>query len=773
MSSELPLSNLRVLDVSGEMGGYGTRLFALAGADVVKVEPIGGDRQRRRPPIANGGDDIETSLEFAYYNAGKRGVAVDFADAEFQATMRRLGQGVDIVMIAPSVRAPIPGWDPVSKTLAWADPASIVCCLTSFGTGGPDDGLRATQMTSYAASGQMLAVGPEAGPPRAMPGHALYDELATHAAAFALAALRERDAVGGQVIELSLHDMLAYRDSMQFAAYAKGGHEFTRTVTAPVAPTGAWETKDGRVELLVYNPPHWDGFFELVGRPAELSDPALRDRAVRTQRGAELAPLIASFIASMTTEEFVNKAQKLRVPCGPSQLPLDVVHDPQLASRKFWAEYRHPRIGTFRAPGVPFLSRPALIRLPDRPAPLYGEHTDELLADPAVGNSPKAPHPDHGAVRRLTDLKVVSFGTAIAGNVSATTLAELGADVIKIEAPGRPDPLRAGPISARLPRVFEPSGVETNVMFSSYSRSCRSVALDMKAPDDRETFMKLIADADVLIDNFASGVMAGWGITHESLATHNPRLVMLSVSGYGRTGPRAEYMAYGSTINSFMGLTRVWAPHGTQFDYTAVAHGLFAVFTALAARDRTGMGAIIDIAQVEAGAAMLAPLYLSALNSDDPAVPEPNTVPGSALAAVLRCAGNDQWVAVELEDGADVKAAAALVGVGPDDLRGLRVALEAWAGGYTAEQAMRELQTAGLAGAAVRGIRDEFRDPQLWARGGVVPVDHPVLGAMLYPRPFQRLSRTPVHIRRPSAQLGEHTEQVLAEWLGSTVLTET
>jgi crotonobetainyl-CoA:carnitine CoA-transferase CaiB-like acyl-CoA transferase len=482
-------------------------------------------------------------------------------------------------------------------------------------------------------------------------------------------------------------------------------------------------------------------------------------------------------LANMTTDEVLSKAQTLRVPCAPSQLPEQVVRDPQLASRGFWAAYHHPRIGAFRAPGLPFLSRPSLIRLPDRPAPMLGEHTDELLAGTAAVRTPGSARSDKTVARRLSELKVVSFGTAIAGNVTATTLAELGADVIKIESPGRPDPLRAGPISARLPRVFEPSGVETNVMFSSYSRSCRSVALDMKAPDDRETFMKLIAGADVLIDNFATGVMASWGITHESLAAHNPRLVMVTVSGYGRTGPRSEFMAYGSNINSYMGLTRVWAPHGTQFDYTAVAHCLFAVFAALAARDGSGRGAIIDIAQVEAGAAMLAPLYLPALNSDHPAVPEPNTVPGSFLAAVFRCAGNDQWVAVELEDEADVKAAAELAGVteitGPDGIQKLTAALEAWARRYTAEQAMRELQAAGLAGAAVRGIRDEYRDAQLWARGGVVAIDHSILGPMLYPRPFQRMSKTPVHIRRPSAQLGEHTEQVLAQWLGSRVLTET
>jgi benzylsuccinate CoA-transferase BbsF subunit len=314
--------------------------------------------------------------------------------------------------------------------------------------------------------------------------------------------------------------------------------------------------------------------------------------------------------------------------------------------------------------------------------------------------------------------------------------------------------------------------VETNLMFASYSRSCRSVALDMKNPADREVFLRLIAEADVLIDNFASGVMASWGLSHEKLAQLNPGLVMITVSGYGRTGPRSHYLAYGSNINSFMGLTRVWAPHGTQFDYTAVAHVLFAVFAALAQRDRTSKGAIVDIAQVEAGCAMFAPIYLGALNLGDTCVPEPNTVPGSAFATVLRCAGDDQWVAVELEDDADVAAAAELVGLagtgrfGSDRLALLRSALSDWAAAYTPEQAAVRLQAAGVAGAAVRGAAAEFHDAQLWGRGGVTAVDHPDLGLMLSPSPFHRLSRTPVRIRWPSVRLGQHTEEVLAQWLG-------
>jgi crotonobetainyl-CoA:carnitine CoA-transferase CaiB-like acyl-CoA transferase len=754
------------------MGAYGSRLLALAGADVVKVEPPAGDRQRRRPPLATSAGNLEGSLEFAYYNAGKRGVTVDFADPAGEAALSRLAKGADLILIAPSARAPVPGWDAAGRHLAWADPLAVVCCLTSFGTGGPDDDLRSTQMISYAASGHMRSVGPPEGPPRAMPSNALYDELAAHAAAMGVAALRERSSVGGQVIELSLNDMLAYRDSVQVALYGKS-HTVMSTRAVGTAgnspPTGLWDTADGQVEFLVFNPPHWDGFFELVGRPPELADPEMRVRAFRNERAAQLMPVYTRLIRQMTTEEIVSKAQTLRVPCAPRMTLEQVANDPQLIDRGFWAEYRHPSIGTFRAPGLPFQSRPELLELPDRPAPLLGEHNDELLggvpgakdSSPRVAAAPPTP--------RLTSLRVVSFGTAIAGNVSATTLAEMGADVIKIESPGRPDPLRTGPF-ANQPRVYEPSGVETNVMFSAYSRSCRSVGLDMKDPADREAFMRLVADADILIDNYAAGTMAGWGLTHEALAAHNPRLIMITVSGYGRTGPRSHYMAYGSNINSFMGLTRIWAPHGTQFDYTAVAHVLFAIFAALSARDRTGEGAYIDIAQVEAGGAMMAPLYLPALNFDDATDPEPNSPVGAALAAVLRCAGDDQWIAIELEDEADLAAAAKLLD--RDGVDGLREALTTWAERYTAAQAMTLLQSAGLAAAAVRDTEDEFRDPQLWGRNGIIAVDHPYLGPMLYPAPFQRPSKTPIHIRRPQAALGAHTEEVLADWLGTPATTQ-
>jgi crotonobetainyl-CoA:carnitine CoA-transferase CaiB-like acyl-CoA transferase len=697
---------------------------------------------------------------YAYYNANKRAVALPLDDPAVAGDLARLAADRDLVVINSSDH-PVPGWDPVRRELAWAGTHSIVCCLSAYGSGGPHDARRATPLTAFAASGQMLALGPPEGPPRALPALALYDELSAHAAAAMMAALREPPPITPRVIELSLHDMLAYRDTVALGVHFKGGGPMSRRVaTESVPPTGIWDVRDGRVELLVYNPPHWDGFLAMVGHPPALADPALRVRAVRAERAAELQPLIASLLRDRKLEELAGQAQQFRVPCAPQYTPHQVARDVQFASRGFWVRQDGPGTGPFTVPGPPLRSNTPLLAQHRRPAPRLHEHNAELLDRP--GPAP-APRPAT-AGPRLSELRVLSFGTAIAGNVSATMLAEMGADVVKIESPARPDPLRTGPISASLPRVYEPGGPETNVMFAGYSRGCRSIALDMKQPADQKVFTDLVQRADVLIDNFATGVMAGWGLPHKVLAGVNPRLVMVTVSGYGRTGPRAHAMAYGSTINAFMGLTRIWAPHGTQFDYTAVAHVLPAIFAALAYRDRTGAGSIIDIAQVEAGAAVLAPLYLSALNADDATLPGPNEVPGALLAAVVPCAGEDEWLAVEVADADDWTAVAKLLGPAATATPPAE-ALAHWAGTRTAAAAERLLQGVGVAAARVRDTADEAEDPQLWSRGVIATMEHPDLGTLRYPVPFQRLGTKPPAFRRPSARLGEHTDEVLADWL--------
>jgi benzylsuccinate CoA-transferase BbsF subunit len=264
--------------------------------------------------------------------------------------------------------------------------------------------------------------------------------------------------------------------------------------------------------------------------------------------------------------------------------------------------------------------------------------------------------------------------------------------------------------------------------------------------------------------------MERWGCSYKDLSAENPKLVMVSISGYGRTGPRGSYRAYGSSIANYLGLASIWAHDGVHFDFVAAYHGAFAGLAAWQRAERTGVGTYLDVSQVETGMAPMAPLYLDALANGTPWAHGPNEVPGSVLSAVLRCAGDDAWVAVELEDLDDVRVLADLLerpdldGPAPD-VDGVRSALEGWAAALTPMQAAFKLQRAGLPAAPVENTEDLWRDPQLRARDAFVEVDQPEVGRMEHPQSPDRMSITPGRVRGRSRRLGEDTFEVLEEWL--------
>ena len=409
-------------------------------------------------------------------------------------------------------------------------------------------------------------------------------------------------------------------------------------------------------------------------------------------------------------------------------------------------------------PGQPFVSEQPLLAQYRRPAPRLGEHDPAAIAREwrsaaHVRSQPRPAGP-------LSGLKVISFGMVIAGAVCATLLAELGADVVKIESPTVPDSVRR--IRMGDPAITEPSGAPTSPMFASYNRSVRSLALDMKQPESVDLVLRLASAADVVIENFGPDVVERWGIGYEKLAAVNPRIVMLSQSGFGQTGPRSHYLAYASTVFSFVGLTQIWGQsHPTASDYPSAAHGLFAILTALAARDRTGRGTHIDQSQIEVAGAIMGPLLLDyTVNGHEPGEDQP---PGM----IVRCLGEDRWLAVEPADDEDWRQLARIAGApDPGDRAAVTDALGAWAAALTPHQATRILQRAGLAAGAVQDTEDVTRDAQHRERHFLQEMNHPDLGLAEYAGPPHRLSKTPAAIRRRTPRLGEHTTEILAEWLG-------
>ena len=189
----------------------------------------------------------------------------------------------------------------------------------------------------------------------------------------------------------------------------------------------------------------------------------------------------------------------------------------------------------------------------------------------------------------LQGVRVLSFGSFVAGNVCALMLAELGADVVKVESRDRPEALRSYD-APHQQKVYEPSGIRTTALYAGLTRSVRSVCLEMTTSTGRDTFRFLAAHADVVIENLAPGQMESWGCSFAELHMSNPRLVMLSISGYGKTGPLADFKAYASNINNYLGLTAAWALDGTHFDFVAGIHGASAVVAAVAARPRRARG---------------------------------------------------------------------------------------------------------------------------------------------------------------------------------------
>jgi crotonobetainyl-CoA:carnitine CoA-transferase CaiB-like acyl-CoA transferase len=771
---QLPLGGIRVLDLSGQLGSYCGRLLADLGADVVKVELPEGDVLRHTPPYADDRAGPERSLSFAYYHANKRGVVLDYREPTAGALLAELGENADVVILSPTARERVTGFDPVTGQLPWAGPTAVVCSITPFGLTGPYRTWRATHLTSHAMSGLMYIQGPVEGPPVVVPGQQTYDHVGTHAAVAILTALRARPSAGGQLIDMSAHEVLT-GSSFDVYAYTNSA-QVTRRGTRPEVSSGngIWECADGTIEFVASTDKHWFALVELLGSPAELSDPAWAHPGARQPHDQKIVEVMRPLIAAMSREDFVSKGQQLGLPCALVNTVGQFVADSQPRSRGYFVRGQLAGLGEFELPGKPFRSTRPLLAQYRRPAPRLGaDDAREVALEWSV------PAPASQAAGPLSGIRAISFGTAVAGALSGTALAELGADVIKIESPSRPDNLRRLRAPGE-PVIHEPSGADTSPMFANFNRTTRSVALDMKDAANVELFLRLAATADVIVENYGPGVMRRWGVGYGQMAAVNPRIVLLSLTGFGHTpGPRSHYLAYGSTVCSFVGLTHAWKySNGVHFDYISEAHGVLGVLAALAARDRTGLGTHVDLAEVETAASVMGPLMLDyVVNGHDSAFLG-NQVPGALLSEVVRCRGDDRWLAVEATDTADWQALASLVGrhdlhaadLPPDDLaRGeLAAALASWARDLAPQQAMRMLQRAGVAAGAVQDAEDLVRDPQHRARNFLIEMDHPDLGLAEYTAPPHRLAKTPPTVRRATPRLGDHTVEVLGEWLGMT-----
>jgi benzylsuccinate CoA-transferase BbsF subunit len=376
----------------------------------------------------------------------------------------------------------------------------------------------------------------------------------------------------------------------------------------------------------------------------------------------------------------------------------------------------------------------------------------------------------------LAGVRVLDFTWVVAGPVTTRILADLGADVIKVERKGSLD-----------------FGDRRGGLSGTLMRGKRSVMLDLGDPRGLALARRLALASDVVVDNFSARVMPQLGLDHASLSREKPDIICVRMTGYGLTGPDRDHVSYGPTLQALTGYTLLMAepgksPAGFGYSYSDLAGGnlgALAVLTALWHRRRTGRGQLVDLAQLEAVASLVGPGLLARGLDGGTSVAVGNASQEAAGAphGVYPCAGDDRWIAIAVLTDDDWPRFVAAIGAPAwtGDPRFAtasgRVAhateldrhVATWTCEIDAEVAMVRLQEAGVAAGRVANAEDVCaRDPQLAARGHFVDVATPEGRTVRMDGPPARLSDTPGAVRGPGPLLGEHTDQVLRTILGCT-----
>jgi len=384
----------------------------------------------------------------------------------------------------------------------------------------------------------------------------------------------------------------------------------------------------------------------------------------------------------------------------------------------------------------------------------------------------------------LDGIRVADFCWVGAGSYTTKMLADLGADVVKIESSKRLD-------SLRLARPYKDGvkGVNRSGYFADRNTGKRSITLDLKRDEARDLARRLIQDSDIVTNNFTPGTLDRLGLGYARFAAERPDLVFVEMSMQGGDGPARDYLGYGATIAALCGLQFLTDRPGGRGAGTGTnypdhipnpCHAAFAILAAIRHRRRTGLGQYIDLAQTEPTIAVLAPALMAAA-AGEAVAPSANGGAAAAPVGVYPTAGEDRWIAISAPDEASWRSLLGVLGVGAlaDDPRFgdgasralnravLDEALDRVTRALDGEDLMHRLQAAGVAAGVVRDAKGVVaEDPQFAHRGHWVRFDHPEMGRTLYNAPPFRFARGEVGLGGRSPLLGEHTDEVLRGRLG-------
>ncbi len=798
------LSPYTVLDLTDERGELASMILGDLGAEVIKVEPPEGSSSRRIGPFIDGAPEAERSLHFFAYNRNKRGITLDLTGDAGRDALLGLARQADFLFesSAPGEMAKL-GLD--FDSLRQVSPRLVYVSITPYGQDGPYADYAATDLTLSAMGGQMILQGDADRPPVRITVPQCWLHTATEAAVAALIAHTMTLQTGeGQYVDVSGQAAVVWTGLHASTAQAIHGKDFNRagatlnlgTMALPLtfecldghvvalqngrvlARTVPWWVEEGIV------PPEWlDGeewvtwdIRFLQGQPVKYTFPEIFSAGVQYMR-------------RHTKAEMWERGLREGVTVAPVNTIEDLAKLDHLKARDYWLSAPLPNGREAKAPGyfARLSETPMSVR---RWAPKLGEHNDEVIGS---ASSPVAAAPDTARRRNgaragslpFEGLNVADFTWLIAGPQATKYLADHGATVVRVETENPPCRLRTmGPYMDGVP------GTNRSQAFGEFNTSKLGITLDLKNPAGIAVARKLIAWADLYVENFTPGTVEDLGIGYEAARALNPSIIMASSCLMGQTGPARDFAGFGyhaASIAGFFELTG-WpdkGPAGPWAAYTDILAPRFflsAILGALDHRRRTGHGQYIDISQMESALTYLAPQLIDYDVSGRSVTRAGNRSETAAPHAAFPCAGEDQWCAIAVENDEQWQALRRAIS-DPEWSRDEKLQtaagrlaneheidrrLSEWTRERPPHEVMRLLQAAGVPAGAAQRSSDLLQDQQLAHRGFFHYMEHPEMGNVPYSGHEFRIRGYESGPRFPAPLLGQHNEQVLREVLGMT-----
>ena len=758
------LESIRIIDFSqGTAGPYAGMLLAEQGADVIKVEPPAGDRARGAPA-------------FHVLNRSKRGIVLDLTRRNDCDRARELASTADVVLVdRPLDEAGRLGID--YARLSERNPRLVYCHVPLYGSKGPHAGLEPDDTLAAAVSGCLGLQWSYRERPVFLVVPVVAYAAGMLAAGAIAATLFDRARTGhGDFIEVS---GLGGAFALQTSAYLVplGSLDIVRLGGRRGDPKGpfptyrVFEAGDGEwLMLACLTPVFWTKLALAMGLEPYLADPRFSGAPIaipEEQDRRELSDRLAEMFATKHRQYWLDFLGEADVPVGPVLTRDEYLRDPQVLHNGMRVEIDDPEVGPTVQMGVPISLRgtPGGIR---GPAPTLGQHSDEVLSRPcepaAVPPPPALDRSTGGAP--LDGINVLDLGTIYAGPFNGMLLADLGANVVKVEPPDG-DPWRTFAIG-----------------FLGVNRGKRALALDLKRDEGRELFYDLVRKADVVTDNFRAGVLKRLGIDHDTLSAVNPRVICYSVTPYGASGPMAGWPGFDPVLQARSGLMRAQGGEGEEpvyyqiaiCDFVTALMGTYGVAAALCARELTGGGQLVETSLANSAMATQAGEFVRYEGRPPDPPGGPDLLGVSALYRLYECSDGWLFLAVRTVEQAealvraagDVLMSRAQHGVGPllqAPVQGEAAsALEAFFAGRPKQEAVQSLAARGIPCAPCATISDVFDDEHLKANDMWWEAEHPVHGLIRQTGRIVKWERRSMRLEGPAPLLGQHSREVLLEF---------